>query len=85
MSAWMRSGQERINKKTPSPIRLLSSYPYRINGHFGLENLLPPGLAALVHQLFQILAPCAGGYEKGIGCIDNDEVVHSQAGDNTIR
>ena len=46
--------------------------------------MLPPGFAALVHQLLQILAPCAGGYEKRIGCINNDEVVHSQAGDDTL-
>jgi hypothetical protein len=50
----------------------------------GLENLLPPGLAALVHQLLQILAPRTGGYEKRIGCVDDDEVIHSQAGDDAF-
>jgi len=46
--------------------------------------MLPPGLAALVDQLLQILAPCPSSYEKRIGCIDNDKVVHPQTGDDTF-
>jgi hypothetical protein len=46
--------------------------------------MLPPGFAAPVHQLLQVLAPRAGGHEKRIGCINDDEVVHSQAGNDTF-
>ena len=48
------------------------------------EDFLPPGLAALVHELLQVLAPRTGGDEERIGCVDDDEVVHAQAGDDAL-
>lgn len=46
-----------------------------------LQQVLPASFAALLNQRLDFLGTCAGGDHERIGGIDNDDVVHSETGD----
>ena len=54
-------------------------------GEKSLEELLPAGVTALLHEALHLLRARASGDEEGIGHVDDDEVVHAQEGDQPSR
>lgn len=47
---------------------------------FGLQQLLPAGLAALLHEPLHLLRAGAGGDQQGIGHVNDNQIVHTEKG-----